>query len=438
MEKRLFENLTDEELLTLENAVSGNNIDWILQNSEKIPKIEGFGLTPNGCLFYNDRQGFMAALMEKMFNDRAKYKKLMLEAKKRYEQTKTSEDEKLISRYHNLQMAKKIQLNSLYGALANEWFRWFNFDLAEAITTSGQLTIRFVDKKMNQYLNGMLKTSGVDYVIASDTDSVYLNMEELVKASGSQDEQKIIEALDKFCEEKIQPYLDKCFDELKSSMNSFSQKLHMKRETIANKGIWKAKKMYILNAWNVEGVQYSEPKLKLQGIEAVRSSTPRACRENIKKALEIIMNGSQSELQKFIEDFRAEFLTLPFEDVAFPRGVKGLTKYHNASMIYDKGTPIHVKGALLFNNILKQNKIKQIMPISDGDKIKFAYLKMPNPVKDTVIAIPDEIPQELLFIDKYIDRDMQFTKSFLEPLKSITDIIGWETEQKSTLEEFFA
>ena len=197
--------------------------------------------------------------------------------------------------------------------------------------------------------------------------------------------------------------------------------------------------MYILNAWNVEGVQYSEPKLKLQGIEAVRSSTPKACRENIKKALTIIMNGNQDELQKFIEGFRNEFLTLPFEDVAFPRGVKGMWKYNkDKSQIYDKGTPIHVKGALIFNHLLKENKIKHIMPISDGDKIRFAYLKVPNPVKESVIAIPDEIPQELKYIDKYIDRETQFQKSFLEPLNSIADVIAWSTEHKSTLEDFFA
>lgn len=429
--------MSNEELLFLEKIVENNNIEMILDRIPNIPKVSDHGLTANGCLFNNQEQGFMAALMERIFNDRAKYKKLMLEAKKRYELSPNEEDDKLISRYHNYQMAKKIQLNSLYGALANAYFRWFNFDMAESITTSGQLTIRFVEKRINEYLNKTLRTKDKDYVIASDTDSVYLNLEELVNHLQTNDEKVIIDCLDKFCNEKIQPYLDNCFLELRNSMNSFSQKLHMKRETIANKGIWKAKKMYILNAWNVEGVQYSEPKLKLQGIEAVRSSTPRACRENIKEALKIIMNGNQSELQKFIEDFRAEFMTLPFEEVAFPRGVKGMEKYRSSSMIYDKGTPIHVKGALLFNHILKEKQIKNIIPISDGDKIKFAYLKMPNPVKDTVIAIPDEIPKELLYIDKYIDRDTQFVKSFLEPLKSITEVIGWETEQKSTLESFF-
>jgi DNA polymerase elongation subunit (family B) len=210
----------------------------------------------------------------------------------------------------------------------------------------------------------------------------------------------------------------------------------MKRETIANKGIWKAKKMYILNAWNVEGVQYDKPKLKIQGIEAVRSSTPHACRENIKTALGIIMNGNQQQLKEFVDKFRAEFLNLPFEDVAFPRGLKGMKNYQSANDIYKLGTPIQVKGALLFNHLLKVKGIKNIPPLSDGDKIKFAYLKTPNPIQDTVIACADVIPKEFE-LDKYIDRDTQFEKSFLSPLLSITETIDWSLNDRATLEDFF-
>jgi DNA polymerase elongation subunit (family B) len=210
--------------------------------------------------------------------------------------------------------------------------------------------------------------------------------------------------------------------------------MQMKRETIANKGIWKAKKMYILNAWNVEGVQYSEPKLKIQGIEAVRSSTPKACREKLKESFKIIMNKDELTLQKFIADFRQEFMTLPFDDIAFPRGVKGLKDYRDSVNIYKKATPIQVKSALLFNHIIKEKNMSNVQPISDGDKIKFVYLNMPNPVRDSVIANADILPG----IEQYIDRDMQFNKGFLDPLKSIIEIIDWESEQRSTLEDFFS
>jgi DNA polymerase elongation subunit (family B) len=401
-----------------------------------------FSYAANGCMYRKDAQGFLPALMEKMYNSRSDYKKLMIEAKKRYEETKDPEDAKLVARYHNMQLAKKIQLNSAYGALGNQYFRWFNFNHAEAITTSGQLSIRWIEKKMNQFMNKLLKTVDVDYVVASDTDSIYVEMSEVVHAvfggeDGGPDEPVIVDALDKFIEAKVQPFLDKCYQELADMMNAYQQKMKMKRETIANKGIWRGKKMYILNAWNVEGVQYDKPKLKMSGIEAVRSSTPHACRENIKKAFEIVMNGTQQELIKFVEEFRLKFMTMPFEDVAFPRGVKGLEKYRNESSIYIKGTPIHVKGALIFNNMLKIKGVKNIPPIQNGDKIRFAYLMMPNPVNDTVIATPDELPIEFK-LDKYVDRETQFDKSFLEPIRSITSVIGWEAEEIATLEEFFS
>lgn len=394
-----------------------------------------YSVAANGCMFDKESQGFLPALMEKMYNDRVVYKTKMIEAKKRYEEKKNPEDEKLIARYHNMQLAKKIQLNSAYGAIGNQYFRWFNHNYAEAITMSGQLSIRWIENKMNQYLNKVLKTNK-DYVIASDTDSIYIDLGDLVKQINVSDKEQIVDVINSFAEKKIEPYIDKCYEELASIMNAYQQKMKMKRETIADKGIWRGKKMYILNTWDVEGVRYSKPKLKMSGIEAVRSSTPKAARNAIKKAFEIVMNGDENELIKYVSDFEAEFLSLPFEDIAFPRGVKGLEKYRDFSSIYKKGTPIHVKGALLFNHYLRKNNISNIPPIQNGDKIRFAYLKLPNVIQDTVIAAPDSLPPEL-DLDRFIDREMQFKKCFLEPVKSITSIIGWETEKRSTLESFF-
>ena len=396
--------------------------------------VDGLSYTANGCAYRKDFQGFLPALMEKMYNDRVKFKSKMIDAKKQYEKTKSKDDEKLIARYHNMQMAKKIQLNSAYGALGNQYFRWFNFNHAEAITTSGQFSIRWIEKKINEYFNKLLKTKNEDYVIASDTDSIYVTFEKLIPAGC--DEMKAVELIDQFCEKKVQPYIDACYQELAATMSAYQQKMQMKRETIANKGIWRGKKMYILNAWNVEGVQYDKPKLKMSGIEAVRSSTPHACREKIKEALSIVMNGNLNELRVFVEKFRTEFDTMPFESVAFPRGVRGMKKYHDNSTIYKKGTPIQVKGALLFNNLLLRHKLNLVPPISDGDKIKFAYLKIPNPIGDTVIATADYLPTEFN-LDKYIDRDLQFDKSFMEPLRSITEVINWDVDNRATLEDFF-
>tara|TARA_Y100000389_G_scaffold18053_1_gene15729 strand:- start:2363 stop:4843 length:2481 start_codon:yes stop_codon:yes gene_type:complete len=396
----------------------------------------GYIYSGNGCVYKNDYQGFLPALMEKMYNDRSEYKKKMIELKKKFEETKDAATGMQIAKYHNMQMAKKIQLNSAYGALGNKYFRWFNFNLAESITKSGQLSIRWIEKRMNEFMNKMLKTDNVDYVIASDTDSIYIEMKELVKRIDVNDDVKIVSAIDQFCEQKVQPYLDKCYQELADYMNVYQQKMFMKRETIANKGIWKAKKMYILNAWNVEGVQYDSPKLKMQGIEAVRSSTPQVCREYIRKALEIIMNESEISLQNYISQIREEYKNLPFDDIAFPRGANNVDKYYDRSHIYVKGTPIHIKASLLYNNLLKKYGLRNLQPIMSGDKIKYCYLKLPNKIQDTVISNLDNLPDEL-GLNQYIDYEKQFDKSFIEPLKSITSIIRWDYEKKLTLEDFF-
>lgn len=406
--------------------------------------VDGYANAANGVLFSKQKQGFLPGLMEKMYNDRVAYKQNMLEAKKILAGLPKDADPELkrnlgnlIAKYHNLQLAKKIQLNSAYGALGNEYFRWFNFDMAEAITMSGQLAIRWIERKFNEYLNRLLKTDKVDYIIASDTDSIYVNLEPLVNFLEIDDLQKKIKAVDDFCEKKLQPMINRAYKELAEYTQAYQQKMFMKRETIADKGIWKAKKMYILNAWNVEGVQYSEPQLKLQGIEAVRSSTPKACRASIKQALKIIMNEDEAAVQAYIAKFKTEFMQLPFEEVAFPRGVKGMDKYADKHTIYTKGTPIHVKGALLYNHMIKKKGLgKKYQEIGDGDKIKFALLKMPNPLHDTVISVLDELPPEF-DLQRYVDYDAQFQKSFLEPIKSIMDTIGWDTEKRATLVSFF-
>jgi DNA polymerase elongation subunit (family B) len=398
-------------------------------------------LCPNGAMFSKEDIGFLPTLMENMYNDRTVWKKRMIEAKKQYEQTPTRELENEIARCNNMQMAKKIQLNSAYGALGNVYFRWYQRNLAEGITMSGQLSIRWMEKHINQYLNKLFKTEDEDYVIACDTDSMYIRMERLVKGvfgDEQQDTQKIVKFLDEVCEKKIQPFIDKTFDELGQYMQVMKQKMVMKREAIANKGIWTGKKHYILNVYNNEGVQYNEPKLKMQGIEAVRSSTPAACRKNIKKALEVIMNQDEKATVKFITDFKMEFMTLPFEDIAFPRSVRDLKKYQDASSIYRKSTPIHVKGSLIYNALLREHKIDTKYPIiRDGDKIKFAYLRTPNPARDSVISSPGELPK-VLNIHPYVDYKTQFDKSILEPIKSILDAVGWQIkDRRQTLEQFF-
>lgn len=396
-------------------------------------------VTGSGVMFDRSKQGFLPKLMEKMYNDRVVYKNRMLEAKQQYEKTPTPELEKIIAQNHNMQLARKIQLNSAYGALSNKYFRWYDDTLAESITLSGQLAIMWIARDMNKYLNKLFKTKDKDYVIACDTDSMYITLDSLVNKCGLEKHPtpEIVKFLDEAIDGKLEPYIELCYERLSGYVNAYSQKMKMKREAIADKGIWTAKKHYILNVWNNEGVAYSEPKIKIVGIEAVRSSTPQACRENIKKCIKIIIEKSERDVVEFIDEFRKKFYKLPYEEVAFPRGCKGLGEYGDRDGIYRKGTPIQVRGALLYNHFIKQKKLNNRYElIKEGDKIKFCYMKLPNPIRENVIATLGALPPEL-GLETYIDYELQYAKTFVDPLKTILDAIGWQTEKKASIEGFF-
>ena len=390
-------------------------------------------MTPNGSLYTRKKQGFLPALMEKMYTDRVKYKKMMIEEQKKGKSADTNK----LAQYHNMQINLKIALNSAYGALGNQWFRFYDVRNAEAVSVAGQLSIRWAERAVNEYLNKVLETDNEDYVLASDTDSLYVTMEKMVEKVGLTDTDKIIKFLDTVCDGKIQDVIDKCYGEMAEYVNAFQQKMVMKREVLADVGIWVAKKHYVLNVHNSEGVQDEEPKLKSMGIEAVKSSTPEPCRNALKKAFKIMMNGTEDDVINFIEEFKTEFNTFPAEDISFPRSVKGLAKYYDSATIYRKSTPIHVKGSLIYNKILQNKRLTRKYPvIQEGEKIKYAYLKEPNPTGDSVIAMLNNLPDEF-DLKQYIDYEKQFSKSFLDPMIGILSVIGWKHERKNDIMSFF-
>ena len=400
-----------------------------------------YAVCANGAQYRKDVRGFLPELMDKMYGDRVVFKKKMLEAKQQYEKTPTEALEKEIARCNNIQMAKKISLNSAYGAIGNQYFRYYKLANAEAITLSGQVSIRWIENKMNAKVNKILKTEGVDYVIASDTDSIYLNLGPLVERvyeGREKTNEGIVTFLNKVCENEFEPFIDRSYEELADYVSAYDQKMFMKRENIAERGIWTAKKRYILNVWDSEGVRYEEPKLKMMGIEAVKSSTPAPCRAMIKDALKLMMNDTEENVQKFIEDSRKKFRKLPPEDIAFPRTASNVQKYKAHSTIYEKGTPIHIRGALLYNHYVKQKKLdNKYSAIGNGEKVKFLYLKKPNIIQENVISFIQDFPHEL-GLNMYIDYDLQFDKSFVEPLRAILDSIGWSVEKTVNLDSFFS
>jgi DNA polymerase elongation subunit (family B) len=416
-------------------------VDKILNKEITFEMYKDYAVCPNGAMFRKDVRGFLPELMDKMYQDRVIFKKKMIEAKKEYEKTKNKELVKEIARCNNIQMAKKISLNSAYGAIGNQYFRYYKLENAEAITLSGQVAIRWIESKMNNYINKLLKSQDVDYVIASDTDSIYLNMGPLVETifkGREKTTESIVSFLDKVCKVELEKYIEGCYQELADYVNAYDQKMQMKRENIADRGIWTAKKRYILNVWDSEGVRYEEPKLKMMGIEAVKSSTPAPCRKMIKDALKLMMSGTEDQVIEFINNCREEFKKLPPEQISFPRSASDVQKYSSSSNIYAPKTPIHVRGALLFNHFIKQNKLtNKYSLIQNGEKIKFVYLKKPNIIHENVISFIQEFPKELN-LDKYIDYELQFEKAFLEPLKIILDSIGWSVEKTVNLDSFFS
>ena len=414
------------------------SVERLLTEEVEIPD-DGYAVTPNGARFGKDIQGFLPAMMENMYNDRVKFKKWSLEAKQRYEDTKDEQYLNEISKYNNIQMARKIALNSAYGAIGNQYFRYYDRRMATAVTTSGQLAIRWIENKVNQYLNKLLETTEIDYIIASDTDSIYVRFDELISKVSPKNP---VDFLDKVAKEKLEPYITKCYEELAEYVNAYQQKMDMAREVIADKGIWTAKKRYILNVYDSEGVRYAEPQIKVMGIEAVKSSTPAPCREMIRSALKIIINEDEKTLNTFIQSFRENFMKLPPESIAYPRSCNNMKEYYNSSTIFSKGTPMHVKGALVYNYILQREKLTHKYPlIQEGEKIKFLQIRTPNPYQSNVISFMTTLPKEF-DLHNMINYDIMFDKSFVEPLTFILEKIGWNVDRsygtQTTLEHLFA
>jgi len=398
-------------------------------------------LAANGVYFSKERQGIIPAIIVQYYDERRLVKNKMLEAKQILEQTDKTDKQRVyeierdISHYENQQMSIKILMNSLYGALGNRYFRYFDLRVAEAITLSGQLAVRWAEKTVNLRMNQLLKTDNFDYVIAIDTDSLYINFGPMVDKFEPKDP---VNFLDEVCKGEFEKVLAESYDGLFNQFACYTNRMEMGREVIADRGIWTAKKRYILNVHNNEGVQYAEPKLKIMGIEAIKSSTPSACRDALKELFKVIVSGSESKTQQAIQSFKEYFSTLKPEEVSFPRGVSDIAKWQDNKTIYKKGCPIHVRGALLYNMAVKDKGLdKKYTTIQNGEKIKFCYMKVPNPLRENVISFPDYLPTELQ-LEKYIDYDKQFEKTFLDPIIPILDAVGWNPEDTQTLEDFFA
>jgi len=439
-------NISPETCIKKDASLSAD--DFLRSKKKQIPSLVEEALVQNGCLscngsmFTNNVRGFIPILIERTFNQRKEAKNKMLELEKEYEHSK---DAKLLPRIAALkirQSVKKILANSLYGCLGNPAFIYSSPELATAVTVTGQVIIRTAENAMNGYIRHLTKNSDKDYVIAVDTDSVYLNLDEIVTQIQHKTKiSDITDFVDKICEQKIQPELKKEMDLLAKTLNCSENKIFFKREAIASAGMFIAKKRYALLVQDLEGVRFEDPKLKIMGLETARSSTPAIVRKKLKDCIKIILTKTPEELRQYVNEFYDEFMVLPISDVAAPRGVKGINKYADNTKIYQTGTPIATKAALLYNSYSKKIGIdKQYAAIKENDKMKFVFVKVPNPYgmagKDAVMGFINSPPKEFN-LEKYIDRKKQFEKTFGEPLDNILQAINWKLNAEVSLESFF-
>jgi len=428
-------NMSPETIVS--TRTSGVTVDNCLNRTRPESKSPHDCIAANGVHFSKDFRGVLPSVIDGLYAERKDIKKHMLGLKSQVEKGDKSA-EKMITKLDTQQMAIKIMMNSLYGGLGNRWFRYYDIRMAEAITMSGQLSIRWAEKAVNGYMNKLLETDDVDYVIAIDTDSVYVNFGPLVEKMGLTDVDQTVQILSKIGEEKFEPLFEKSYSELAEYMNAYENKMVMGREVIADAGIWTAKKRYILNVHNSEGVQYAKPKLKIMGIEAVKSSTPASCRDALKALFSVMISGTEKQTQSSIRLFKEHFINLAPHEIAFPRGVSDVSKWRDAKEIYKKGCPIHVRGSLLYNKLLLDKGLdRRYNIIKDGEKIKFLYLDGKNPIRENIIAFYDFLPEEF-GLHKYIDYEQQFEKAFLAVVRPVLEAIGWQEEETVTLEDFFS
>ena len=430
--------LDDEPGVDVEAVLAGK-----VQNT-----VQDTALAVNGTRFSTKKLGVLPAIIQEIYTERVSHKQNQLKAQQELELCTVKSEvyalEKRIAIAKNQQMALKILLNSLYGAMGNKWFRYFDMRIAEGITLTGQATIRWAEKHLNAYLNSVLKTnSGLnavlktdkDYVVAIDTDSVYVTLDDLVKQFHPTNP---VDFLDKICSTALEGALTKCYAELYDSLGGIQNHMVMGREVIADRGIWTAKKRYILNVHDNEGVRYAKPKLKIMGIEAIKSSTPAICRQALKDIFKRIIETDEETVQADIANFKIAFSQASPEEVSFPRGVNNLNKWTDKETVYKKGTPIHIRGAILHNNLVAEKKLsRKIEKITSGDKVKFTYLVKPNPIKENVIAFIDYMPKQFN-LDKYVDYNLQFEKTFLGAIEPVLEAVGWQSERSMTLESFFS
>lgn len=413
----------------------------------------GYTICPNGEMYYRDRKSFMSEMVEMIYSGRKAdkgqmfvHEKEKIRIKEEIHELGENPERVEAYNYHAMQevmygvkqMTKKILINSLYGALANQYFKYGLVENAEAITLYGQLVNKYTQRRVNELFNGLAGSTKTDYCIMGDTDSNYYDVTTFANMldDGTKGIQHRVDRIDEFHKTVLGPEVDSYMEDLATYMNSYANKMVWEREIIASACIIIAKKNYAMAVWDKEGVRYhEEPKLKVTGLEAVKSETPEWSRNLLKECYMISLQKDEAHVQEAIKTAYNRMRELPVEDIAISKSVNNIGKYFDPVQIYSKGCVQNVRAAINYNQMLKRHDLLSRGEIRDGDKIKMIPLVMPNPSGQPIIGFLGNLPSEF-GLDEYIDYETIFRKSFKKPITRFLDAIGWHTEHTYNIMDF--
>lgn len=395
-----------------------------------------YSMSPNGVFYTKSYYGILPTLNKKVYTDRKYHKKQMkkfeieAEAIKSQDINAYNELISMAGRSDTLQYTKKIQINAMYGAVGNAHSMFANSDMASGITSYGRLNIKMTTNYVISEINKMSPDFNV-YIIQQDTDSMYISLDSVVSAwdkTNTKTDAEKTEFCDQFIKRFIQPKINESSSKIAYWFNAYEDSLEMDREVIADVMISTGKKRYTARILDNEGVRLTTPKKKIVGLEIKRSSTPGDVRKTLDGVLDLLFEGDNNKLIDYIEAYRKTHTTNSIDSISIPSGVSDIDKYDQIT----KSVPMHVRASKVMNDLIKRmNKESDYPLVVNGDKVKYVFLKEPNIIKSDVIAFKDPRMLEEFKLMKYIDYNRLFERTFINPVETLTNAIGWKLDSGS-------
>jgi len=436
-------NWTQECMLTdvpTRGVINGQTIfdvkQWLKENN--------YSIASNGTVYRNDQRGFLPTILEKWFDERVIYKD------KRDTFEVGTEEYKF---YDAMQLTQKVLLNSFYGVLGLKTFRFYDLDNAGAITAVGQSIIKFSAKVINNHyakelgIDHFINASGgkAEFAFYTDTDSTFVSSLPLIKHRfpnyDETDEQFMIDQTNAIASE-VQSLVNAMYNQYaKVFHNTEKHRFQIKQEYVAKSGLWIAKKRYA--QWVIFKEGKPTDKLDIKGLDVVRSSFPEDFKNIMKETLWYILKGrNKQDTSTLIHDFKNNIKKSEVLNVMKNSSVKELSKYikgRSPFTGYIKGTTAHAKAAINFNDMLSTLST-DILPISDGEKVKWGYM-LNNPYGFETLALRgyQDPPEIVAFAKQYIDHNKMFTADLSNKFNDFYAAMGWgQLPENNNASKFFS